>query len=95
MTTFDKNRLTLISQPIAGKKRWAYTDTGAIGDIVEVAGFFANAKDMGMDTGDFVEIHATDGGLTKVVRGAAMQSVQDTGTTQGTVGLSVVVGDTS
>lgn len=95
MTTFDKNRLSLVSQAIAGPKRWVYTDTGAIGDIVEVAGFFANAKDMGMSVGDFVEIRATDGGLTHVVRGSAMLTVQDTGTTQGTVGLSVVVGDTS
>jgi hypothetical protein len=95
MTTYNKNRLSLVSQAIAGPKGWVYTDTGAIADIVEVAGFFANAKDMGMDTGDFVEIRANDGFLTKVVRGAAMLTVQDTGATQGTVGLSVVIGDTS
>lgn len=95
MTTYSKQRLTLVHQPIAGPKTWSYWDTGAIGDISEVAGFFANAKDMGMDTGDFVFIRANDGAATDVVRGAAMSVVQDTGATQGTVGLSVVIGDTS
>lgn len=95
MTSYSKDRLKLIGQGIVGGKIWDYTDTGALADIVEVAGFFSDAKHMGMAAGDFVYIRANDGGGTRVVRGAAMQSVQDTGTTQGTVGLSVLIGDTS
>ena len=95
MSGYDKNKLALISQGITGHKVWSYSDTGDLGDIQEAAGFVNNAGDMGIDTGDMVYIRMTSGGTTRVVRGAAMLSVQDTGATQGTVGLSVLVGDTS
>ena len=95
MTSYDKNRLKLIAQGIVGSKIWAYEDTGILADIEEVEGFFTNAGEMGMDTGDFIFIKAKDGILNKTVRGAAMAKIQDTGATHGTVGLSVLIGDTS
>jgi hypothetical protein len=95
MSGYVKNNLRLIAQGITGGKLWDLTDTGAIGDVQEAAGYITNAGDMGMDTGDYVVVHATDGVLTKVVRGSAVMIVQDTGATQGTLGLSVLVGDTS
>ena len=95
MTSFVKNNLRLIAQGITGGKLWDLQDTGAIGDLQEVAGYITNASELGMDTGDYVVVHATDGVLTKVVRGSAMMIVQDTGATQGTLGASIVVGDTS
>lgn len=95
MGNFSKDRFSLIAQGITGSKLWDYTDTGAIGSIQEDAGFLKNAGDMGVDTGDFVIIHATNGGTTQVVYGSAMSVVQDTGATQGTAGLAVLIGDTS
>ena len=95
MTSYSKDRLKLIAQGITGSKIWAYEDTGILADIEESAGFFTNAGDMGIDTGDFLFLKAKDGILNKTVRGAAIGIVQDTGATQGTVGLSVLIGDTS
>jgi hypothetical protein len=95
MSSYSKDRLALIAQGITGHKMWNYNDTGAHGDVIEAAGYVTNAGDMGMDTGDFVLVRATDGTNTKIVRGSAMMIVQDTGATQGTLGLSVIVGDTS
>ena len=95
MTSYSKNKLSLIGQGITGHKIWSYEDTGILADIEEVAGFFSDAGDMGMDTGDFLFLKAKDGILNKTVRGAAMNKIQDTGATQGTVGLSVLIGDTS
>lgn len=94
MTTYSKDRLKLVSQGITGGKIWHYTDTGAIADVADVEGFFTNASDMGVDTGDLLLISATDGVLTKVVRGAAFFKMQDTGATQGGVGPSTLLGDT-
>ena len=94
MTSYSKDRLKLVSQGITGGKVWHYSDTGAIADVADVAGFFTNASDMGVDTGDLLLISANDGQLTKVVRGAAFFSVQDTGATQGGVGPSTLLGDT-
>ncbi len=96
MGNYSKDRLTLIAQGIAGNNKvWFYNDTGAIGNVTEQAGFVTDANDMGMDTGDFVFIKATDGGANKTVRGAAVLTVQDTGSSQGTLGTSILVGDTS
>lgn len=95
MSSFSKDNLRLIAQGITGGKLWDLNDTGAIGDVQEAAGYITNASELGLDTGDYLLIHARDGGGTRVVRGSAMMIVQDTGATQGTVGLSVLVGDTS
>jgi hypothetical protein len=94
MTTYSKDRLKLVSQGITGGKIWHYSDTGAIADVADVAGFFTNASEMGVDTGDLLYISANDGQLTKVVRGAAFWEVRDTGATQGSVGPSTLIGDT-
>jgi hypothetical protein len=94
MTTYSKDRLMLVSQGIARGKRWLYEDTGALADVADVAGFFANAGDMGVDTGDFIEIRANNGYTTRVVHGAAFSTVQDTGVTQGSVGPATLIGDT-
>lgn len=95
MSTFNKDNLRLVSQGIVGGRIWHYTDTGAIGDVSEAAGYFTNAYELGMRAGDFVYVRATDGGNTNTMRGIAMSVVQDTGATQGTAGLSAIIGDTS
>lgn len=95
MTTYSKDRLKLVSQGIVGGKVWHYHDTGAIGDIQDVAGFFTNAGDMGCDSGDLVFISANNGYTNRLVYGAAFAPVQDTGATQGTVGPGVLIGDTN
>lgn len=94
MATVNKNRLSLIAQGITGHKVWFLEDTGALADIEEVEGYVP-AGDFGMDTGDLIFVKAKDGILNKTVRAAALLKSQDTGGTQGTVGLSVLVGDTS
>ena len=95
MSTFNKQNLRLVSQGIVGGREWDYTDTGALGDIIEVSGYMSQAYDLGMRAGDFVKLHATDGGNTLAVRGTVVTVAQDTGATQGTLGLSVIIGDTS
>jgi hypothetical protein len=95
MSTFVKNNLRLISQGVTGGKLWDYTDTGAIGDIQDVNGYFAQAGDMGVDSGDLIFIHANNGYTNRIVYGTGFQPVQDTGATQGSVGGGTVIGDTS
>ena len=94
MSTYDPKRVSLISQGITGHKVWFIEDTGALADIEEVAGYVP-AGDLGMDTGDPVFIKAKDGGNNKTVRMGAVLKVQDTGSSQGTIGLTVLIGDTS
>ena len=94
MSSFNKDRFMLVSQGIARGKRWLYEDTGALADVADVAGYFASAGDLGVDTGDFLEIRANNGYTTRVVHGAAFSTVQDTGATQGTVGPATLIGDT-
>lgn len=96
MSSYDKNKLALIAQGLAGKgKVWVYQDTGDIGDVQESAGFVSNGNDMGMDSGDFVFLRMHGGGRQRAVYGAAVQSTSDTGATQTTIGLGVLIGDTS
>jgi len=95
MSTYDKNRLMLVAQGITGGKTWHYYDTGAIADIVDVAGYFTNAGDMGVDSGDFILIHANNGYTNRLVYGSSFAPMQDTGATQGTVGPQTLVGDTN
>ena len=95
MSSYVKNNLSLIAQGITGGKIWFLRDTGVYGDVEEVNGYITNAGDMGMDTGDFVYLQATDGNLNGTIRAGAINYVQDTGATQGTLGLTVLIADTS
>jgi hypothetical protein len=95
MSSFVKNNMKLISQGITGFKVWAYTDTGAIADIQDVAGYFGPAGDMGVDSGDFIFISANNGLTNHLVYGSAFAPIQDTGTSQGTVGPATLIGDTN
>jgi len=90
MATYSKDKLKLISQGITGGKVWSYTDTGS---VLDVAGFFANAADMGVDSGDLIFAGGL-AGTTRVIRSAAFAPVQDTGATQGTTGPGTLIGDT-
>jgi hypothetical protein len=95
MSSFVKNNLALVSQGVTGHKVWDYYDTGAIGDIQDVNGYFSQAGDMGVDSGDLIFIHANNGYTNRIVYGAGFQPVQDTGASQGSVGGGTVIGDTS
>lgn len=94
MSTYDPKRVSLIAQGITGHKVWFIEDTGALADVEEVAGYIP-AGSLGMDTGDPIFVKVKDGGNNKTVRMSAIAKVQDTGDSQGTIGLSVLVGDTS
>lgn len=94
MSSFVKNNLALVSQGITGHKVWDYADTGSIGDVADVLGYFTNAGECGVDTGDLIFIRANNGYTNRIVWSAAFSIVQDTGATQGSVGPSTVVGDT-
>jgi hypothetical protein len=95
MTTYSKDRMKLVSQGIQGGRVWHYDDTGAIGDVAGVAGFFADAYSMGVRVGDLLFIRASNGSTTGVVHGSAFGTdLTDTGSTQGTAGPQTLVGDT-
>lgn len=82
---YDASKLTLCGQAMAGPKKWDYYDTG--GESVatyEGAGYFTDAKNRGVDTGDRIEIY--DNSAKKVYSGR-FTGVQDTGATSGTVTL--------
>ena len=82
---YDSSKLTLTGQPIAGFKEWIYYDTG--GETVAVytgAGWFTDAKDRGVDTGDSIDLINAASGIRYQGRFSA---VQDTGASQGTVTL--------
>lgn len=104
MATFNKDKLSLIHQPIAGPRTWQYTDTGLlIADVNEVNGFFTQGYECGMRRGDRVFITEGDTGLYQDTGGfggfrqyaGTVMISQDTGQTQTTVGLCVLIGDTS
>ncbi len=94
MSSFNPNRFSLASQPMAGRKRWVYDDTGSLADVADVAGYFAEARKYGVDSGDLIEIHAHNGATNRTVYMAAFAPLQDTGATQGTTGPATLVGDT-
>ena len=106
MSSFNKNKLILMGQGIGGVVReWFYTDTGLlIADVNEVAGFFTNGYECGMRHGDRVNIREGDTGAVSTSTAqtggrrqyiGTVHSAVDTGSTQVTLGLSVLVGDTS
>lgn len=83
--SYDKEKLNLISQGITKPKYWDYEDTG--GESVAAftgSGWFADAKDRGVDTGDLIVIR--DRANTIQYEGY-FSVVQDTGATSGTVVL--------
>lgn len=94
MSTFNKDRMMLVSQGIARGKSWLYEDTGSLADVADVAGYFASAGDMGVDSGDFIQIRANNGYTNHTVYGAAFGVIQDTGATQGATGPATLIGDT-
>ena len=105
MATFNKNKLGLVFQAIAGPRTFSYTDTGLlIADVNEVEGFFTTGYDCGMRHGDRVLITEGDtgaydttgrqtGGRRQYI--ATVLKATDTGSTQITLGTAVLVGDTS
>lgn len=101
MSSFDKNNLALTSQGIAGQRTWSYTDTGIVADIQEVSGYFTSGYDCGMRRGDRLFFTEGDTGNPATTSsgkrqyGFTVMSASDTGTTQVTLGLGVLVGDTS
>ena len=94
MTTYSKDRMKLVSQGVTGGRIWHYHDTGALNEVADTVGFFANAYDMGVREGDWLLIQANNGQTTKVVHGVGFGLIEDTGTTQGTTGPATLVGDT-
>ena len=82
---YDAGKLELITQAIAGRKTWQYEDTG--GEAITVyqgAGYFTDAKQRGVDTGDPIQIIDA---ANKITWRGHFITVQDTGATTGTVRL--------
>ena len=85
---YDAGKLSLKTQPMAGYKEWVYVDTG--GETVatyEGAGYFANAKNVGADTGDPITVINRATPTAAVVYRGKFTAIQDTGNTQGTITL--------
>ena len=102
MASFNKDKLTGPVQSIAGPRTWYYTDTGLlIADVQEIAGFFTTGYDCGMRKYDFVVVTEGDTGAVATRSsggrqyGLTVATAQDTGATQVTLGLAVLIGDTS
>lgn len=107
MATFNKDRLALVFQSVAGPRTWNYWDTGVlVADVQEVEGFFTTGRDCGMRKGDRLFLTEGDTGIwdtggaglnasgRRQFGGTVIKS-QDTGSTQVTVGLLTLIGDTS
>lgn len=82
---YDAGKLTLCGQAMAGPKKWVYHDTGGEAvSVYEGAGYFTDAKNRGVDTGDAIEVW---NGASNIVYHGRFTTVQDTGATSGTVTL--------
>lgn len=92
MADYQSANMNLSRQSIAGRREFSYEDTGPVGDVQEVPGFVTDANEKGMKVGDWVIYTDTS---RKLVYGLPVTAVQDTGDTQGTLGLGVLIGDTS
>jgi hypothetical protein len=80
---YDAAKLLLLSQNIAGPKQWVYVDTGGeTAAAYQAVGYFTDAKNRGVDTGDFIKIVAK--GVNETYDGI-FTTVQDTGATSGSV----------
>lgn len=67
MAYSTSNPPKLISKPIggAGTRKWSYESADAIADV-DATDYFTNASDLGMQTGDVIEIFDTTNGLVTV-----------------------------
>lgn len=92
MADYQSANLNLQTQSVAGRRQWTYEDTGPVGDVQEVSGFVTDAKNKGMKAGDYVFYTDTS---RNHIYGLPVTAVQDTGGTTGTLGLGVLIGDTS
>ena len=92
MADYQSANFNLSAQPIAGLRRWDYSDTGPVTDVSEVAGFVSDAKAKGAKVGDLVFYQDT---TRNKVYSMIFTEVQDTGSTSGTLGLNTLIGDTS
>ena len=92
MSDYLSAKFNLQDQAIAGRRQWTYEDTGPVSDVSEVSGFISDAKAKGARAGDLV--FYTDTSRLKVYT-MMFTGVQDTGATTGTLGLQLLVGDTS
>ena len=82
---YDAGKLTLNGQAVAGPRCWIYEDTGGeTAAAYQAAGYFANAKSLGVDTGDPVCVVNR---ASSIVYSGRFTVVQDTGATTGTVNL--------
>jgi hypothetical protein len=82
---YDPSKLTLTGQAIAGPKCWNYYDTGGESVVTyEGAGYFTDAKQRGVDTGDEIKVWNK---ASNIVYSGRFTAVQDTGATTGTVTL--------
>lgn len=82
---YDSSRLNNVGQAIAGPPQWQYLDTGGeSASTYQGAGYFTDAKNRGVDTGDPIII--IDLANKETWQGRFI-TVQDTGATQGTVRL--------
>ena len=78
---YKTQSLNLQVQPIAGPRRFIYSDTGMTVANFASAGAITDAGDKGMKVGDVVEFRDNNTGISETGR---MTVVQDTGNTQGT-----------
>jgi hypothetical protein len=82
---YDNKKLHLCGQPMAGPKKWVYYDTGGEAvSVYEGAGYFADAKQYGVDTGDYIEVWNK---ASNIIYKGRFTTLQDTGATTGTVTL--------
>lgn len=80
---YDSSRFNLVAQGIASAQTWHYDDTGGeSGATYQGAGWFSDAKNKGVDTGDLVTVKNL---AANQVYWGSFTTVQDTGATQGTV----------
>lgn len=92
MADYQPSRLNLRSQAITGSREWHYSDSGPVTDVQEVSGFITDGYKRGMRVGDFVQYTDTS---RKLQYGMTVFASVDTGNTQTTLGLGVLIGDTS
>jgi len=59
MAYSTSNPPVLVGQPIAGPRCWEYRSTDAA-TAVDADGYITNAKDLGMQVGDYIRVVDTD-----------------------------------
>jgi len=82
---YDNKKLSCIRQAVAGPSKWLYVDTGGESAATyQGAGYFADAKNYGVDTGDIIDISNIS---SNQHYSGSFTVLQDTGGTNGTVVL--------